>query len=123
MISPIDPERGVFQSPQFAWDSRNVQAGRVGGEMLAEAIGGKGKVILGTFPAPSTLERVEGVLPSCWMRFARCPPAVDHADISAVKSAQRLKASERAWRYEVAVSWYRRGRKIKLIWSCADRNL
>ena len=37
-----------------------VQAGRVGGEMLAQAIGGKGKVILGTFPAPSTLERVEG---------------------------------------------------------------
>ena len=32
-----------------------VQAGRVGGEMLAQAIGGKGKVILGTFPAPSTL--------------------------------------------------------------------
>ena len=28
--------------------------------MLAQAIGGKGKVILGTFPAPSTLERVEG---------------------------------------------------------------
>lgn len=37
-----------------------VQAGRQGGEMLAQAIGGKGKVILGTFPAPSTLERVEG---------------------------------------------------------------
>ncbi len=28
--------------------------------MLAQAIGGKGKVVLGTFPAPSTLERVEG---------------------------------------------------------------
>lgn len=35
-------------------------AGQIGGELLAEAIGGKGKVILGTFPAPSTLERVEG---------------------------------------------------------------
>jgi ribose transport system substrate-binding protein len=35
-------------------------AGRMGGEMLAKAIGGKGKVILGTFPAPSVLERVEG---------------------------------------------------------------
>lgn len=36
------------------------EAGKVGGEMLAEAIGGKGKVLLGTFPAPSVLERVEG---------------------------------------------------------------
>jgi len=36
------------------------EAGKVGGELLAQAIGGKGKVILGTFPAPSTLERVEG---------------------------------------------------------------
>ena len=35
-------------------------AGKIGGEMLAQAIGGKGKVILGTFPAPSVLERVEG---------------------------------------------------------------
>ncbi len=36
------------------------EAGRIGGEMLAQAIGGKGKVLLGTFPAPSVLERVEG---------------------------------------------------------------
>jgi ribose transport system substrate-binding protein len=28
--------------------------------MLAGAIGGKGKVLLGTFPSPATLERVEG---------------------------------------------------------------
>ncbi|HJV94413.1 MAG TPA: substrate-binding domain-containing protein [Albitalea sp.] len=35
-------------------------AGRVGGEMLAKAIGGKGKVILGMFPAPNVLDRVEG---------------------------------------------------------------
>lgn len=38
----------------------NFEAGKVGGEMLAQAIGGKGKVILGTFPAPPVLERVEG---------------------------------------------------------------
>lgn len=38
----------------------NYDAGTVGAEMLAEAIGGKGKVLLGTFPAPSTLERVQG---------------------------------------------------------------
>jgi ribose transport system substrate-binding protein len=38
----------------------NFDAGKVGAEMLATAIGGKGKVLLGTFPAPSTLERVEG---------------------------------------------------------------
>lgn len=38
----------------------NYQAGRAGGEMLAEAIGGKGKVLLGTFPAPSVMERVQG---------------------------------------------------------------
>ncbi len=36
------------------------EAGKVGGELLARAIGGKGKVILGTFPAPSVLERAEG---------------------------------------------------------------
>jgi ribose transport system substrate-binding protein len=38
----------------------NFEAGKVGGEMLATAIGGKGKVLLGTFPAPPVLERVEG---------------------------------------------------------------
>jgi ribose transport system substrate-binding protein len=38
----------------------NIEAGKVGGEMLAQAIGGKGKVLLGTFPAPPVLERVEG---------------------------------------------------------------
>ncbi len=37
-----------------------IGAGRVGGEMLAQAIGGKGKVLLGTFPAPNVLDRVEG---------------------------------------------------------------
>lgn len=36
------------------------QAGRVGGAMLAQAIGGKGKVLLGTFPAPNVLDRVAG---------------------------------------------------------------
>lgn len=35
-------------------------AGRVGGEMLARAIGGRGEVVLGTFPAPNVLDRVEG---------------------------------------------------------------
>jgi ribose transport system substrate-binding protein len=35
-------------------------AGRAGGEMLAQAIGGQGKVLLGTFPAPNVLDRVEG---------------------------------------------------------------
>jgi ribose transport system substrate-binding protein len=38
----------------------NFEAGKIGGEMLAQAIGGKGKVLLGTFPAPAVLERVEG---------------------------------------------------------------
>ncbi len=51
----------IPESPRSTFLGINgVQAGRVGGEMLAQAIGGKGKVILGTFPAPSTLERVEG---------------------------------------------------------------
>jgi ribose transport system substrate-binding protein len=36
------------------------EAGRLGGEMLANAVGGKGKVILGMFPSPNVLERVEG---------------------------------------------------------------
>jgi ribose transport system substrate-binding protein len=38
----------------------NFDAGKIGGAMLAEAIGRKGKVLLGTFPAPPVLERVEG---------------------------------------------------------------
>jgi ribose transport system substrate-binding protein len=38
----------------------NFDAGKVGGQMLAEAVGGEGKVLLGTFPAPAVLERVEG---------------------------------------------------------------
>lgn len=38
----------------------NFDAGKIGAEMLAEAIGSKGKVLLGTFPAPAVLERVEG---------------------------------------------------------------
>lgn len=38
----------------------NLEAGKVGAEMLATAIGGKGKVLIGTFPSPATLERVEG---------------------------------------------------------------
>ncbi|MBA2358223.1 MAG: substrate-binding domain-containing protein [Actinobacteria bacterium] len=37
-----------------------VQAGKVGAELLAEAIGGKGEVILGTFPSPNVLDRVKG---------------------------------------------------------------
>ena len=54
-----------------------VQAGRVGGEMLAQAIGGKGKVILGTFPAPSTLERVEGYK----QIFAEKYPEIEVVDV------------------------------------------
>lgn len=38
----------------------NFDAGKVGAEMLARAIGGKGKVLLGTFPTPATLGRIEG---------------------------------------------------------------
>ena len=34
-----------------------IRAGRVGGEMLANAIGGRGKVILGTFPSPNQPNR------------------------------------------------------------------
>jgi ribose transport system substrate-binding protein len=37
-----------------------VAAGRIGGEMLAQAIGGEGKVILGTFQSPNVLDRVKG---------------------------------------------------------------
>lgn len=49
-----DSKRSVFLG------IANREAGRFGGELLAEAIGGKGKVLLGTFPAPSVMERVEG---------------------------------------------------------------
>ena len=38
----------------------NFEAGKEGGKMPVGADGGKGKVLLGTFPAPSVLERVEG---------------------------------------------------------------
>jgi ribose transport system substrate-binding protein len=37
-----------------------VGAGRVGARLLAEAIGGRGKVALGTFPSPNVLDRVKG---------------------------------------------------------------
>lgn len=36
------------------------QAGRVGGEMLAQAIGGTGKVVIGGFQSPNIIERMEG---------------------------------------------------------------
>ena len=52
-------------------------AGKIGGEMLAQAIGGKGKVILGTFPAPSVLERVEGYKAI----FAEKYPEVEVVDV------------------------------------------
>ena len=37
-----------------------VDAGRAGADQLAKAIGGKGEVILGTFPSPNVLDRVKG---------------------------------------------------------------
>jgi ribose transport system substrate-binding protein len=55
----------------------NHEAGRVGGAMLAEVIGGKGKVLLGTFPAPSVLERVEGYKAFFKERF----PAIEVVDV------------------------------------------
>ncbi|MGH6944727.1 MAG: substrate-binding domain-containing protein [Geminicoccaceae bacterium] len=53
------------------------EAGQVGGEMLAQAIGGKGKVLLGTFPAPSVLERVEGYK----ALFAKKYPDIEVVDV------------------------------------------
>lgn len=38
----------------------NVAAGQAGAKLLADAVGGKGKVVLGTFPSPGVLERVKG---------------------------------------------------------------
>jgi len=38
----------------------NFDAGKAGAAMLADAISHKGKVLLGTFPAPPVLQRVEG---------------------------------------------------------------
>jgi ribose transport system substrate-binding protein len=35
-------------------------AGQLGAQLLAEAIGGRGKVALGTFPSPNVLDRVKG---------------------------------------------------------------
>jgi ribose transport system substrate-binding protein len=55
----------------------NFDAGRVGGEMLAEAIGGSGKVLLGTFPAPAVLERVEGYKAV----FAEKYPGIEVVDV------------------------------------------
>jgi ribose transport system substrate-binding protein len=37
-----------------------VAAGEAGAEMLAKEVGGKGEVILGTFPSPNVLDRVKG---------------------------------------------------------------
>lgn len=55
----------------------NFEAGKVGGEMLANAIGGKGKVLLGTFPAPPVLERVEGYK----AYFAENAPDIEVVDV------------------------------------------
>ncbi|SMX47808.1 substrate-binding domain-containing protein [Maliponia aquimaris] len=55
----------------------NFEAGKVGAQMLAEAIGGKGKVLLGTFPAPPVLERVEGY--KAW--FAENAPDIEVVDV------------------------------------------
>ncbi len=55
----------------------NFEAGKVGGRMLADAIGGKGKVLLGTFPAPSVLERVEGYK----AYFAESAPDIEVVDV------------------------------------------
>ena len=66
-----DSKRSTF----FGIDGFN--AGKIGGEMLAQAIGGKGKVILGTFPAPSFLERVEGYKAT----FAEKYPDIEVVDV------------------------------------------
>ena len=55
----------------------NFDAGKVGGAMLAEAIGGKGKVLLGTFPSPPVLERVEGYK----AYFKEKAPEIEVADV------------------------------------------
>jgi ribose transport system substrate-binding protein len=55
----------------------NADAGQVGAQMLAEAIGGKGKVLLGTFPSPPVLERVEGY--KAW--FAKNAPEIVVVDV------------------------------------------
>ena len=55
----------------------NFEAGREGGRMLAEAVGGKGKVLLGTFPAPAVLERVEGYK----AYFAEEAPEIEVVDV------------------------------------------
>jgi len=55
----------------------NSEAGAVGAEMLAEAISKKGKVLLGTFPAPPVLERVEGY--KSW--FAKNAPEIEVVDV------------------------------------------
>lgn len=38
----------------------NFSAGQAGAKLLSEAIGGKGKVVLGSFPSPGVLDRVKG---------------------------------------------------------------
>ena len=49
------------KSKRFAYFGIDgVAAGRIGARLLAEAIGGRGKVALGTFPSPNVLDRVTG---------------------------------------------------------------
>lgn len=66
---------GSARSTFFGIDGFN--AGRAGGELLAQAIGGEGKVILGTFPAPSVLQRVEGYKSI----FAEKYPGIEVVDV------------------------------------------
>jgi ribose transport system substrate-binding protein len=55
----------------------NFEAGKVGAAMLSSVIGGKGEVLLGTFPAPPVMERVEGY--KAW--FAENAPDVKVVDV------------------------------------------
>jgi ribose transport system substrate-binding protein len=44
----------------------NFSAGQIGARLLAAAIGGRGKVVLGTFPSPGVLDRVKGY--KAWLK-------------------------------------------------------
>ncbi|MBX5476929.1 MAG: substrate-binding domain-containing protein [Clostridia bacterium] len=63
----------------------NYQAGEAGAQLLCEAVGGKGKVVVGTFQAAGVLDRAKGY--QDWLK-ANCPGVEvvqvvdDHADPS-----------------------------------------
>jgi hypothetical protein len=93
-----------------------VAAGRIGGEMLAQAIGGKGKVILGTFQSPNVLDRVKGYQIEKYPDIEVAEVVDDHADPHHRRSLPQLTANP----WGIGKFWQRTGRRRVRDTPCDD---